>query len=122
MVRHGTMTIGAFVNRSTEALTRFSRSFSETPFLARSFFQRFAIVLANFSFRAESLTTMNRQGCALCADGAQVAASRMVSRILSETSLDVYSRILRLFFKKPILSESMFSQGIFRVDCSYRFS
>jgi hypothetical protein len=61
-------------------------------------------VSASFIFVSLSLTTIQRAHCVLAQDGAQRAASNIVSRSLSLMASGLYLRTLRLLFIASINS------------------
>ena len=88
---------GALVKRFVEALVIFFRVEAAVPALAKSASQAFDMASARFAFDAAFVSTTNRHGWALCAEGAHRAASKTSFSSSVETSRGEYFLTLLLF-------------------------
>ena len=96
IVEQATTSAGAFEKCSTESSAIAVLVSIGSPSFSRSRSQGLAIAPAKLRFFSGWATTMNRQGCALCAEGAHDAASRISRRTLVGIGCWLYFLMLRL--------------------------
>ena len=102
-VKQATTSTGALVNCSMDACADAVQVGFGVPSFLRSCCHAVAIASARLRFAGLSIRTMNLQGWALCAEGADVAASRISHRTSWGTGRWRYFLMLRRFLIASVM-------------------
>ena len=114
-VKQATTSKGAFVNCSIDACADTVRVPFGVPSFLRSSCHAVAIASARPRFANLSVRMMNLQGCALCAEGADVAASRISDKTPWGTGRWRYFLMLRRFLIASVtwdIKGQLFNAGL----------